>query len=44
MLILSPIESARRRPASLSRRKDANSQHIGRVILASFKSIKKEGC
>ena len=44
MLILSRHVTDRRIVASLSRRKDANSQLIARSRIGVAKSIKKEGC
>ena len=44
MLILSNASIECDQPASLSRRKDANSQRLHRIEFAAHKSIKKEGC
>ena len=44
MLILSIADSRSYTPASLSRRKDANSQQLVNNKRVYNKSIKKEGC
>ena len=44
MLILSGLQTCGSVWASLSRRKDANSQLFGVVVWYICKSIKKEGC